>query len=646
MNDSRIAKFKIICYSILTTVAFSLDYAIVGDDVIKALVSVDDTLYGSVSNIVFRLLCAVECDGIKTITLAVVSLLVYSKTYSRADNNKADKWGIYGIDEIVMGLLMSLTYLFGKSFREFGTTQILVTGWTQMIKTGIVFCGSFLFFVNIVREVKVYARTNVCILTAAESKTDTEKGALYEIKLFLLFVAVWSIYLVAYYPGMFMGDTEDIIYMAFNYRCGLVETVELISEDVLLVDHHSVLHTLIVGMFIRVGRVVFHSDNIGIFLYTALQMIFTAWVLAYALYKLKKYGVGEWIRRGIICFFCLFPWIAKYAVTITKDTLFVDFLLLYLLELLDIINSDENHIDLKSRVRLSVYAILIFLFRKNGFYVIVLSLPFILKINKNWIWPVCSIMLTVILSKFVYTDIILPAADITQGSVRESLSVPLQQTGRYLKYYADEVSDEERAAIDAVVPYDIILSAYDSDSSDPIKNNWRKEADAEDIRNYLSVWGGMLKKHPMTYVAATASNYYAYFYPVVTDMYKAERTRTGSMANANQDGYFQFKGADNSISHGFRQLIGLENMMWMKIPLLNLFCTCALYVWGLICVWIRSCVKKDKKLLVIVIPLLFLVLTILAGPMNGTNYDRYVYPLAVCLPIVMGYGMRCFNERI
>jgi len=297
-----------------------------------------------------------------------------------------------------------------------------------------------------------------------------------------------------------------------------------------------------------------------------------------------------------------------------------------LLELLDIINSDGDMIQMKSRIKLPIYAILIFLFRKNGFYVVTLSLPFLVKINKKCLWSVCSIIIAVIFSKIIYTNIILPAVCITEGSIRESMSVPLQQTGRYLKYYADD----ERVAIDAVVPYDIISSTYDSNSSDPIKNNWRKEVDAEDVRNYISVWAGMLKKHSMTYVAATASNYYTYFYPVVTDMYKAERTRVGSMANANQDGYFNFKGADISIAHGFRQLIGLVNMMWMKIPLMNLFCTCALYIWGLICVWISSCVKKDKKLLIIIIPLLFLVLTILAGPMNGINYDRYVYPLAVC----------------
>lgn len=314
-----------------------------------------------------------------------------------------------------------------------------------------------------------------------------------------------------------------------------------------------------------------------------------------------------------------------------------------MLELLDIINSDGDKIRLKRGIKLSIYVILVFLFRKNGYFAMILSLPFLIKINKKWFWSVCSIMLAVILLKDIYTDIILPAASITDGSIRESMSISLRQTGRYLKYYSNEVTDDERAAMDAVVPYDIISSAYGSDSSDPIKNNWRKEVDTEDVRNYISAWACMLKKHPMTYIAATASNYYGYFYPVVTDLYKAERTRAGSMANANQDGYFNFKETDNSIAHGLRMLIGLGNMIWMKTPLMNLFCTCALYVWGLLCV---CCVKKDEKLLLMATSLLFLVLTILAGSMNRINYDRYVYPLAVCLPVVMGYAMRCHDERI
>jgi len=192
--------------------AFSLDYAIVEDDIIKAMVSVGDTSYGNMINMLLKLLYAIDFDGIETVTLAIVSGIVYRHALCRADNNKVDKWGIYEIDEMVIGLLTSLTYIFGKGFHEFGTSQILITGWTQVVKTGIVFCGSFLFFVNMVCEIKIFAKTNPSMILTAEDKTDTENGEKYRLKLFLLFVTTWSIYLVAYYPGMFMGDTEDTIY--------------------------------------------------------------------------------------------------------------------------------------------------------------------------------------------------------------------------------------------------------------------------------------------------------------------------------------------------------------------------------------------------------------------------------------------------
>ena len=141
-----------------------------------------------------------------------------------------------------------------------------------------------------------------------------------------------------------MGDTEDIIYMAYNYHTALADTVELISEDVLLVDHHSVLYTIILGFFVKLGRFLFQSENIGIFIYTVLQVLFTAWVLAYSLYQLKKCGVNAGIRGIILLFFCLFPWIPRYAMMATKDTLFADFLLLYLLQILDIIERKEDSI--------------------------------------------------------------------------------------------------------------------------------------------------------------------------------------------------------------------------------------------------------------------------------------------------------------
>ena len=65
-----------------------------------------------------------------------------------------------------------------------------------------------------------------------------------------------------------------------------------------------------------------------------------------------------------------------------------------------------------------------------------------------------------------------------------------------------------------------------------------------------------------------------------------------------------------------------------------------------LCIYVpRSIVKKDKRLLMLVIPMLMLMLTILSGPCNGNIYHRFTYPVAMCIPIVAGYGLRSGESK-
>jgi hypothetical protein len=324
----------------------------------------------------------------------------------------------------------------------------------------------------------------------------------------------------------------------------------------------------------------------------------------------------------------------------TKDTLFADFMILYLLVVVDIVEKNMEKIDIRSLVTLTVYAVIIFLLRKNGLYMIILSLPFILMVNKKWIKQVLVLVLCILAVKFVYSDIILPAAKIPDGSVSAALSIPLQQTSRYLKYYQDEVTEDEKQAIDKVVSYDTISTVYWADRSDYAKAAWRKEATGEDIKNYFVVWWKMFLKHPLTYVAATANNYYAYFYPVVVDMYEFERGSDAAIASTNSYGYFYFEASASKVSLMARNIIKLYNTILMDTPLVNIICTSALYIWILVLCWTRAIVNKDRKLLMLIIPMLVYMLTILSGPCNGNIYHRFTYPVAMTVPIAAAYAFR------
>lgn len=612
--------------SVLTAAAFSMEMDIVSDEFISQITNAQS----HTAQLLYRLIYSVKLQGISSVLFVLFCFVLYQYSASMGKLKKEEK---------ILGVLMALTCLFGRAFYQYNSTAVLVSGFVQMAKTAVMFTGMLFFFPHFVKAVRQYVPRHFRF----QGGFDMVSPTVYRRVVWGILLAVWTIHLIAYFPGMFMGDTEDIVYMAYNYRTGLVDTVNLISEDVLVVDHHSVLYTILLGFFVKFGRLVFHSENIGIFLYTVCQMLFTAWVLAYALYKLKGYGVGKWFRTAILVFFCLFPWIPRYAIMATKDTLFADFMMLYLLLVIDIAeHSTEQGSGIKTQqlVSMIVYAVLIFLLRKNGLYMVILSLPFLLIMNKKWSRSIIIALVCIFAVKFVYTNVLLPAAKIPDGSVSAALSIPLQQTSRYLKYYGDEVTEQERAAIDAVAKCDALPQVYWPDRSDWAKASWRKDATGEDIKNYFIVWAKMLAKHPLTYVAATANNYYAYFYPVVTDLYDFERASDGGIASANAEGYFAFKASDSPISMSCRELLRLVDAALMNIPFVNLLCTSAIYIWLLILSWTQSLVNRDRKLLMAVIPMLMLMLTILSGPCNGNIYHRFTYPVAMCMPVIAAYGIR------
>ena len=69
----------------------------------------------------------------------------------------------------------------------------------------------------------------------------------------------------------------------------------------------------------------------------------------------------------------------------------------------------------------------------------------------------------------VFNSILLPVWGITPGSKGEMLSIPFQQTARYVKEYPEDIMEQERLAIDNLLQYDKLAEAYNPSLSDPVK---------------------------------------------------------------------------------------------------------------------------------------------------------------------------------
>lgn len=626
--------------SIFTVISLSMSQEMVSDEAVEEI----SQHAGRLTSILIKLICSIEDYAVVGILAVFFCFILYQYAFSLR-KLKMHEW--------ILGVLMALTLVFGRAFEEFGSAAVLATGLVQLTKTLIILAGGCLFFPQLIKAVKCYVGEHVSSDSGLipregvwrerirlDSGFDLVDAVRYRRIILVFIVIAWSITYVAFFPGLFQGDTEDIIYMAYNYHTDLADTVIRIDENSMWVDHHSVLYTVILGTFVKGARAVCGNENVGIAVYSVMQGIFMAWVLAYSLYKLKKYGVCSLIRTCLTLFYAFFPWMPRYAFMATKDTLFAGFLMLYILLVVDLAFEARDRIRLNEISRLVVYAVLIFLLRKNGFYVCVLSLPFLLLINKKWIKTLAIVLFCIIAAKFAYSHVLLPACHIPDGSIRAALPIPLHQTARYIHYFPDEVTLEERQAIDRVVDYDLFAKEYETNRSLYVQSCWRREADGSDLAAYLTVWGKMLLKHPLTYVAATANNNYGYFYPVVIELSDFEKSSNGSYGSINRDQYFDFHPTENLLTKGVRTLLRVCDKVLEKIPLINLLCTSAIYVWILVFAWTGSIVNKDRKTLMPVVVLLILMLTIIAGPDNGNVYHRFTYPVAMCAPAVAALAYR------
>lgn len=124
--------------------------------------------------------------------------------------------------------------------------------------------------------------------------------------------------------------------------------------------------------------------------------------------------------------------------------------LIYIIKLYQFIKYDNNF---KSVLLFMFLIILVILLRNNGIYLVLLSFPFVFFVKKNLRKTVIVMIICTLLFNSWYGKLLI-YLEIPSESIREMLSIPFQQTARYVKYYSDEVTAEEREVIDKILTYD------------------------------------------------------------------------------------------------------------------------------------------------------------------------------------------------
>ena len=536
-----------------------------------------------------------------------------------------------------IGLLLSIVYatliIVGHSFMMKESFQSIEN---NLLITIILYSFLILFFYKIVNKLFKMLDSKKRKKIQLKKFKKTKFYLLFSQKTFL-FSFVWIIiswlpYLFAFYPAILSPDPSFQIKQYFQIPNKYSTYSIMLDPKVTITNHHPVIHTLLLGTCVKIGEEI-GEVNIGLFLYSVIQIIVFASVLAYTIHFLKERRINDFYLLIMLLVYSIVPIYPFYSISAVKDVMFASFTVLYIIEIYRWMKRQE--ITRKQEIKIFIIIVLVILFRNNGIHTILLSFPLLLFLKKKLKYKLKILMMLVLILGFYfsYHSILLPAFKITPSSVRETLSIPFQQTARYVKEHSDEIGEEERKVIDKVLDYDTLSSRYQYNNADPVKNKFNKYATKEDLKKYFSVWFKQFKKHPKTYIEATISNTYGYYYPFKTNWYI----------------YYKFdkRITENGFNYHYNHLKSLRNILinyGLIFPYLlpfNIFINIGFNGWILLFMGSYFIYKKKYQELIYLAPSFVLFFVCIASPVN--SYFRYALPYVFAFMLNFGIFLKESN---
>lgn len=436
----------------------------------------------------------------------------------------------------------------------------------------------------------------------------------------LLFLVAYLPYLLYYYPGNVLIDSTVQIMQGMG--------------DWEYTTHHPPIHTAIITLCVKFGHLLTGSYNFGAFIYTLLQTLITCFLFSFTIYYMARKKVPVIVRICSVLFYALCPTIPFLTITMYKDIPFALSMLILTICMTEIATNLENFMKHKIRIILTIIAVfLVAIFRNNGLYAIILTLPILMLTMKKYKLKIGAIFLTGIVICVLITGPVYNLFNIEKGSSKEAFSVILQQFARITKYKESQLTEEEKAAIYKYLPVDNIAELYNPVFSDPVKHQFSDQAFAEDKGTLIKTYLQLAVKYPMHTIASLVCNSFGYYYPNTLGW--------GVYTGVNEECF-----TNNGVDYGIKEqpLVQLpvldkvnEFVNTRNVPIISMFLSIGFLFWVLVFGMIYCIYTKKYNFLIIYVPILCMWLTILASPVFGE--PRYVYSLFTCLPLLIGISL-------
>lgn len=499
----------------------------------------------------------------------------------------------------------------------------------QVIVLLVVFAGLFFVFyhsVNLLYAWYNMGKASLCMYSYMEASRP--KKVLAENLFLISFVFAMLCWLPGYlyeYPGIITPDSINQI----------EQTLGLTA----LSNHHPIAHTLLIALCVRPIYHMTGDINVAVGLYTFVQMLLMALIVAYCMNTLRQMGLKlKWVYLALL-FYTIIPFQWVYMVTIWKDVLFAGFIMLFTASFLRVYTKGKEGSKVYDYILHFISCIGVALYRSNGLYAFFLMIPFMciwgfraFRRRKRMLITWLCALITVIVIRYP----IMSACGVVQADFVESLSIPIQLFCRVLVEDKD-LGTEDMQMVDKIIDTTYIHELYAYDFADNMKELFKAgnlDYLKEHITEYALLWIRTGLKYPGLYIDEYKNMTYGYWYPDNPD-------GDAEYVVADNDGV-----CDNNLGIERRWLIwGFAANLWLKAREIGIKLSGILPGYGILycmgstfyleCISVGIILSKKKR--GIVMPLLlafFGVCTVLIATPVAADF-RYTYFLTMLIPFII-----------
>lgn len=518
-----------------------------------------------------------------------------------------------------LGIFMSMTFIWGNMM--FNGTAHIFDSVSKAIVSIIGIIGLSIFYIPLFSEICGVFNS----LSERFSKADDSTQKIVSNKhLVLFFLITWIIFFASYvplllywYPGNFVFDAGDQVY---DYMSGNMST------------HHTIAHTMLLGKLYEFGYK--RGDvNIGILLYSLLQMSVLSFSIAFFLTECRKRIKVKAFRVILYVLFIANTSLPFFAISTVKGVYTAAFTLIAITLLWKITKCEKWRTKIALTACFIISLIIASLFRNNVIYAYVVAGIIIVIIQKGWRQRVLFALafLLIIGGNKVYTKVAMEKWQIKEvDKERESQSVPLMFLARVEVNHGDVLSKKEWEEILLYIS-DVRETGYSPFISDEVKGLASENMIKNNKLNYYKLIVKLAIKYPGDLIESVAGLTLAYWYP---DDYPYYMLGASSLHNKIIGrGYLEIE-LKNYLPFGSKMMEAFYYKGYgrLETPILGWFWRTTTYTWifffGFFYLIYR---KKWKQLSFVSIPFMYL-LTCFLGPVA---WMRYIVINIVTLPVMI-----------